>query len=485
MQKIRAIEIKNFQSHADSRLEFEEGLNVITGPSDQGKSAIIRALRWVLYNEPRGTDFIRTGTNSCQVTIELDNDFKITRRRTKKENRYELITPEGEEHVFEKVGSKVPQEVKDVHGMPKIELDSDLERTLNLDYQLDGAFLLNASGSERAKVLGRLIKVHIVDAAIRDTTKDLRDLNQEQKRAEQELVDLDDKLEEFNDLDTLSEEIKHQEQLLARLKEVNNKLKRFKSIHKRINLIKQELNKWKKINQKLGDLEKIDNIYDTIAAKLEQLRALKQLVKRQDKIEYKLEYGVNYLKKFGEVNQVEQVYERLQQKQNLYYRFKRFLTEYNQINDQIEQNENLIKKTSGIEKSSQILDEKLVVNSKKVESLLKLKYNLVKIESLIEQEQKLLDLLPAVKLLSGVEKELVKNYNKLQQLNGLAIRREDMTNRIKEAKEELQQRKQKNEGLVIKYSEKLKAMGKCPTCFNPVDQQVIKGIINNYNYKEE
>ncbi|MCK8826536.1 AAA family ATPase [Natroniella acetigena] len=483
MQKIRAIEIKNFQSHADSRLEFEEGLNVITGPSDQGKSAIIRALRWVLYNEPRGTDFIRTGTNACQVTIELNNDFKITRKRTKKENRYEVITPTGENHVFEKIGSKVPQEVKDIHGMPKIELDSDLETTLNLDYQLDGAFLLNASGSTRAKVLGRLIKVHIVDAAIRDTGKDLRELKQEQKRVEQELVELDNKLEEFSDLPSLAAEIKQQEQLLVRIKEVNNKLKKFKTIHQRINSINQELNKWEKINQKLGNLAKIDNMYDKIVAKIEQLRVLKQLVKRQDKVEYKLGYGVNYLKKFKGINHIEQIHEQLQQKQDRYYQFKRFLTKYDRINDQIEQNKNLIEQMGGIEKSSQILDKKLVVNSKKIESLLQLKGNLAKIEGLIEQEQKLLDLLPAAELLSGVGNGLVQNYKKLEQLNDLATRKENITSRINETKEELQQRKQENQELVIKYSKKLKAMGKCPTCFNPVDQQVIKGIVSNYKYK--
>lgn len=58
MNYIKSIEIENFQSHKYSKLDFSERLNVIVGPSDNGKSAIIRALKWVLFNEPKGTDFI-------------------------------------------------------------------------------------------------------------------------------------------------------------------------------------------------------------------------------------------------------------------------------------------------------------------------------------------------------------------------------------------------------------------------------------------
>jgi len=92
MITIKRIRIENFQSHKDTELSFSDGLNVIVGPSDQGKSAIIRAIKWVLYNEPRGTDFIRQGTNSARVTLELSNGYVITRERAPNKNRYTLKT---------------------------------------------------------------------------------------------------------------------------------------------------------------------------------------------------------------------------------------------------------------------------------------------------------------------------------------------------------------------------------------------------------
>ena len=49
MRYIKKIILQNFQSHKYSIVELDEQLNVIVGPSDSGKSAIIRALKWVLY----------------------------------------------------------------------------------------------------------------------------------------------------------------------------------------------------------------------------------------------------------------------------------------------------------------------------------------------------------------------------------------------------------------------------------------------------
>ena len=52
MRYVRRITLENFQSHKHTEMEFGPELNVIVGPSDSGKSAIIRALKWVMYNEP-------------------------------------------------------------------------------------------------------------------------------------------------------------------------------------------------------------------------------------------------------------------------------------------------------------------------------------------------------------------------------------------------------------------------------------------------
>ncbi|HAA42512.1 MAG TPA: chromosome segregation protein SMC, partial [Ruminiclostridium sp.] len=82
MIRIEEIIIENFQSHKNTKITFKDGLNVIIGASDHGKSAIIRAIKWVLYNEPRGSDYIRQGANYARVTLKMSNGYTIIRERS-------------------------------------------------------------------------------------------------------------------------------------------------------------------------------------------------------------------------------------------------------------------------------------------------------------------------------------------------------------------------------------------------------------------
>ena len=119
MKKLQRLTIENFQSHEFTQIDFSPGFNVIVGQSDQGKSALIRALKWLIYNEPRGVDFIRVGATRSSVTILLTDGTQITRERTPSRNRYYLLIPGQEENIFEGFGSRVPQEIQDALGMGK------------------------------------------------------------------------------------------------------------------------------------------------------------------------------------------------------------------------------------------------------------------------------------------------------------------------------------------------------------------------------
>ena len=69
---IQSVHIQNFQSHKNSTLEFSPGVNIIVGTSDSGKTAIIRALRWVVWNRPSGDSLRSTWGGKTSVEICLD-----------------------------------------------------------------------------------------------------------------------------------------------------------------------------------------------------------------------------------------------------------------------------------------------------------------------------------------------------------------------------------------------------------------------------
>ena len=143
MNTMKRLIIENFQSHKKTVVEFAPvgELTVIVGPSDTGKTVIIRALRWLLYNQPQGMEFVRTGASFARVTLEYESGHKVIRERTVSTNRYKIVYPDREgPEVFEGFGNSVPLEVQEITGVRPVRI-GDENFLLNLSEQLDGPFL--------------------------------------------------------------------------------------------------------------------------------------------------------------------------------------------------------------------------------------------------------------------------------------------------------------------------------------------------------
>ena len=135
---LKRLSIKNFQSHESTDLDFSTGVNVLVGSSDSGKSAALRALCWLATNRPRGTNFIRHGSDGdCQVDLETDTGV-ISRLRSKTSNAYML---DGES--LEAMGAEVPKPIADLLNLADI----------NMSGQFDGHFLLADSPGAIAKAV--------------------------------------------------------------------------------------------------------------------------------------------------------------------------------------------------------------------------------------------------------------------------------------------------------------------------------------------
>ena len=70
---IEELHLKNCQSHKDSILKFSPGLNIITGDTDSGKSAIIRGLDKICYNSMTSKELISHWSKSLFISIVVDN----------------------------------------------------------------------------------------------------------------------------------------------------------------------------------------------------------------------------------------------------------------------------------------------------------------------------------------------------------------------------------------------------------------------------
>ncbi|MDA0587441.1 MAG: AAA family ATPase [Planctomycetota bacterium] len=76
---IRRITLDNFMSHSHTVIESAEGLTVLVGPNNCGKSAVITALQTLCDNETGGF-MVRRGESDCRVTVETDDGHTRVRR---------------------------------------------------------------------------------------------------------------------------------------------------------------------------------------------------------------------------------------------------------------------------------------------------------------------------------------------------------------------------------------------------------------------
>lgn len=138
---IETLEIRNMQSHKHTILHFSEGVNVIVGSTDCGKTAIIRALDLVINNQPAGDGFISWWADTCRVTLTLLKGVQIVRERGKGVNKYMLG-----DTVFTAFGQDVPNEIAKVLNITDV----------NFQAQLDSPFLFTLTPGQVAAYFNKI-----------------------------------------------------------------------------------------------------------------------------------------------------------------------------------------------------------------------------------------------------------------------------------------------------------------------------------------
>lgn len=205
---ITSLKLKGFQSHLDTKLEFSSGVNILIGPSRNGKTAALRALNWIAKNRPIGIDsFVTHGQKEISATLELDG-HTIVRKKNGGENVYIL---DGEK--FAGIGTDVPRPVVELLNL------SDL----NMAEQFDQPFLLFDSPGQVARVLNSVVHLESIDRALAEVASRKRANDQDVRAQEGRLAELEALLATFPDLEAAEEFIASLEGLENRRREANAK----------------------------------------------------------------------------------------------------------------------------------------------------------------------------------------------------------------------------------------------------------------------
>lgn len=155
---LERLSLQNFQCHEQLRIKFDSQITTIVGGSDVGKSAIIRAIRWVAMNRPRGSGFVRHGQDSACVKLWVD-DKRITRLRDKTSNCYQI-----NDSKMEAVATTVPEPVSRLLNVDEV----------NIQGQHDQPFWFGLSPGEVAKRINSIVDLGLIDESLADIAAGLR-----------------------------------------------------------------------------------------------------------------------------------------------------------------------------------------------------------------------------------------------------------------------------------------------------------------------
>jgi exonuclease SbcC len=190
--------LRNFQSHDKLVVDFDPKVTVVVGPSDVGKSAIIRALRWVATNKPGGDAFIKEGTKVTTVTLTVDGHRIDRRRAIGGDNVYRL-----DEDELRAFGADVPAPVSDLLRMSEV----------NFQNQHDTPFWFAESSGEVSRRLNAVVDLSTIDELQSSVTSKARQAKTVADLAEARLTELKQKKDTLKAIETTHEELKRVEAL--------------------------------------------------------------------------------------------------------------------------------------------------------------------------------------------------------------------------------------------------------------------------------
>jgi len=202
---IQKLTITNFQSHKKTELEFSDGVNVIIGGSDSGKTSIIRALKWLIQNRPGGDAF--RSTWGGDTTVELTVDNKCITRRKDKDNTYQL-----EDSIFNAFGTDVPEEIVKVLNLNEI----------NLQAQMDSPFLLSSTPGDTAKHFNQIAHLDQIDSGLKNIQKEINTIQHTITFKEDQVIQAEGELKKFEHLEKFEIDVEVLEDMQSRfLQKVN------------------------------------------------------------------------------------------------------------------------------------------------------------------------------------------------------------------------------------------------------------------------
>lgn len=285
---IDSIEIKNIQSHKNTKIEFCSGVNAIVGSSNNGKTAILRSLYWARYNRPLGIDTLCShwtlddkGNQKEEMSVKIiKNGKELSRIKTKNENKYIV---DGKE--LSAVKTDVPVEVEEFFSLSET----------NIQNQQDSPFLISSSSGDVGKYFNKIVHLDVIDKVLANAESTKRKVKQEKQVADDLVKKYSEQLKEYDWLDKV-------EKLITKYKNISDKIdglfdkifdlnsdieshdefileiKKYEDICSNKKFVDKMFNLISKFDLKINEIEKLENLFSSHSNYVSKINELNECV---------------------------------------------------------------------------------------------------------------------------------------------------------------------------------------------------------------
>ena len=357
---INEVETKNYHAHKHTKITFCDGVNVITGASDNGKSSFLRSIVWNITNRPMGDEVINWDCSekdevSCLISMP---EGSVLKKRREGKVIYELATKDVQRS-FEAFKTDIPEEVSILFNFSEF----------NYQAQHDPYFLLRETPGAVAAKLNDLVGLSIIDTMFKNlngkATESKRKAEEEAKRAKK----LQEEIKELSYIDDVEKDLKKIEILVEKYENKVKIVARLSSLVDTYETATQKIAEYKKIT---GQEKEVKFLLENVRSYEERqgrLRSLRLFIATLQECEDKTAKGNKIISAEKEMKRLQNNLLEYTEKRNRLLKLSKIVKSLQECKDSIkDENEWLSVKEDFI-----VLKNKIGIFNSKKNSLIKLR----------------------------------------------------------------------------------------------------------------
>ncbi len=396
---IREVGLVNVKSYSDQTIRFEEGVNAIIGENGAGKTTILEAIGFALFNTlPYNiSDFIKRGEKRAEIRVKIVNP--------KDERLYEVVRKIEEGRTVEyfvrdaetgvRIGGAegvagVTEWVKDAFGF-EIDAKTIFENAIGVSQGKITSQFLESAGV-RDKIFSPLIGVEGYKKAFERSREYEKFVETKLKDVEKEIALLQKDIENLNRLESKLENLNNEkESVLAQISKIENDLT---PLERKIDEIERSLSKLNELRLEEAKLvAELENVKSNIQKLREELNRIERAERELESLKEIYEQYVKAERELEDVEkkkaEIEGRIEDLRAKSLKLERLKAELDELKKMLSEIERSEEELRKIEPLAEREEKLMEKLreiEIAESKVKSLEEQKERLEREISKLKEE---------------------------------------------------------------------------------------------------